>query len=188
MPAWAIALIVVGGVLLICTLWIVITYNVLTRSKIAVDEAFSSMDVQLKKRYDLIPNIVNTVKGYAKHEKETLEQVISMRNLAVAAPNAEAKIKADGELSGAISRLFALAESYPELKADRNFAQLQGTLTGVENEIAASRRYYNAIVKLHNTKVRVFPSNVIARWFKFSTMPMYEVGDAQERANVKVEF
>ena len=188
MSGGIIALIVIGGILLICLLWLAISYNVLTKLKVGVEEAVSAMDVQMKKRCDLVPNFVNTVKGYAKYEKELLENVVKYRNLATSASNSEEKIKADGALSGAITKLFAVAENYPELKADTNFKDLQSTLKEVETEIAASRRYYNAVVKSYNIKVRVFPSNLVANMFKFKSMPMYEIEDKTERANVNVEF
>ena len=146
------------------------------------------MDVYLKKRYDLIPNFVETVKGYAKHESETLEKVIAARNMAVGATTGEERIKNDGVLTGALKSLFAVAESYPDLKANANFAALQRELSDIEDEIAASRKYYNGVIKTYNTKVEMFPGNIVASIFGFKRKPLYEVSDAAERENVKVQF
>ncbi|MBQ5810679.1 MAG: LemA family protein, partial [Clostridia bacterium] len=138
--------------------------------------------------YDLIPNFVETVKGYAKHESETLEKVIAARNMAVGATTGEERIKNDGVLTGALKSLFAVAESYPDLKANANFAALQRELSDIEDEIAASRKYYNGVIKTYNTKVEMFPGNIVASIFGFKRKPLYEVSDAAERENVKVQF
>ena len=136
----------------------------------------------------MIPNLVETVKGYAKHEKETFEAVISARNKAVNATTMEGKIEAENQMSGVLGRLFALAEAYPELKANVNFLDLQNQLKVVEEDIANARRYYNAIVKKFNNKVMVFPSNIVAGLFHFEEQPMFEVENEEERQNVKVQF
>ena len=188
MPVGAIIGLVILGIVLLLVLAFIGIYNGLIKLRTQTEEAFSTMDVYMKKRYDLIPNIVNTVKGYAKHEKETLSQVIELRNKAAGSKTDDDKIKADGELTGAISKLFALAESYPELKADKNFLDLQNSLKGIEDEIANSRKYYNAIVRDYNIKCQAFPSNIVAKMFKFEKKALYEIENVAERNNVKVEF
>ncbi len=183
---------VVAGVLalllIILMIWIISTYNSFVRLKNNIEEAFSTMDVYLKKRYDLIPNLVETVKGYAKHEKETLEKVIAARNACAQAGNMEDKLASEKNLSSVLKQLAVVIEKYPELKADKNFTDLQNTLKQLENEIASSRKYFNGVTKTYNTKREVFPSNIIARWFKFDKKPLFEVDNARERKNVKVEF
>lgn len=146
------------------------------------------MDVYLKKRYDLIPNLVNTVKGYAKHEKETLDAVILARNSAMDASNVKDKVKQENALTSTLKNLFALSENYPELKANANFMSLQEQLQSVEQDIANARKYYNSVVNMLNIKIEMFPSNLIAKWFKFSKRDMFEVSNAIEKENVKVEF
>lgn len=177
-----IALVVILGV------YLVGAYNGFVVSRNKVEEAFSTMDVYLIKRSDLIPNLVETVKGYAKHEKETLENVIKARNSAVSAVSAEDKIKAAGEVSGMLNRLFALAESYPDLKANTNFQDLMAQLKVVEEDIANARKYYNGIVRQYNTSIEVFPANIVANLFKFIKKPLFEVEEESQRKNVKVEF
>ena len=183
---------VVAGVLalllIILMIWIISTYNSFVRLKNNIEEAFSTMDVYLKKRYDLIPNLVETVRGYAKHEKETLEKVIAARNACAQAGNMEDKLASEKNLSSVLKQLAVVIEKYPELKADKNFTDLQNTLKQLENEIASSRKYFNGVTKTYNTKREVFPSNIIARWFKFDKKPLFEVDNARERKNVKVEF
>lgn len=177
--------IVIIAIVLILVLWCVSVYNSLIKLKNQVEEAFSTMDVYLKKRFDLIPNIVETVKGYAKHEAETLEKVIAARNSAVSNDD---KIKAEGAIQGALKNLFAVAENYPDLKANENFSSLQNSLKEIENDIANSRKYYNGVVKTYNIKIEVFPNSLIAGIFKFERKPLFEVADVGERENVKVEF
>jgi LemA protein len=152
-----------------------------------VQEAFSTMDVYLKKRWDLVPNIVETVKGYAKHEKETLENVINLRNSAYDYMSPDAKIDAGEKLKAGISKLIMLAESYPDLKANQNFLNLSSQLTKVEEDIANSRKYYNAVARDINNKVQMFPSNIIAGLFGFKEIKMFDTLEA-ERERVKVEF
>lgn len=146
------------------------------------------MDVYLKKRYDLIPNLVETVKGYAKHESETLEKVVAARNMAQSAGTIEEKIEGEKNLTGTLKTLFAVAESYPDLKANTNFLDLQEQLKSVENDIANARKYYNGVVKQFNNKCEMFPSNILAGIFHFTRKPMFEVDAEEERKNVKVEF
>jgi len=179
---------VILGIIAVLVLWAVSSYNKLVKLKIAVEEAFATMDVYLKKRFDLIPNLVSTVKGYAKHESETLEKVIVARNKAYDSGSMEDKINAENQITGALKSIFALSESYPDLKANQNFISLQNDLKEQENDIANSRKYYNAIVKDYNIKVQTVPTNIIAGIFGFKTKPMFEVTDSTERENVKVEF
>lgn len=180
--------IIIGVIIVLIVIYLVATYNSFISMRNSVEEAFSTMDVYLKKRYDLIPNVVETVKGYAKHESQTLENVISARNSAMSAQNMDEEIAAQGELQKTLGRLFALSESYPDLKANTNFMDLQNQLSEIETEIAQSRKFYNAVVKAFNIKVESFPSNIVASIFKFTRKPLYEVDDVEERQNVKVEF
>ena len=168
--------------------WFAVSYNGFVKIKNGVEEAFATMDVYLKKRFDLIPNLVETVKGYAAHEAGTLEKVISARNQVQSATTVEDKLANENILTGTLRNLFALAESYPDLKANTNFLDLQQQLLKVEDDIANSRKYYNAMVRTFNTKCESFPSLIIANIFKFVKKPMFEVDDESERKNVKVQF
>lgn len=179
---------VIALIAVVIVVWIISARNSFVRLKNNVEEAFSTMDVCLKKRFDLIPNLVETVKGYAKHEKETLDAVISARSKITVASNPNEKAVAEGELTTTLRSLMALTENYPDLKANANFNDLQMQLKNLEVEIANSRKYYNACVKTYNTKVEIFPSNLIAKWFKFERKPLYEVDSPEERKNVKVQF
>lgn len=174
-------------VVIVLILWIIITQNSLISKKMRTENAFADIDVHLVKRYDLIPNIVNTVKGYAKHEKDTLKEVIEARNKAVSAGSVNDKIDADNELTNAIGRLFALTESYPELKANENFLGLQNDLKSIENDLASARKYYNAAAKDYNYMIESIPSNIVAKIFKHTKVNMFSA-DEKERQNVKVEF
>lgn len=184
MPTWAIVLIVV---IVLIILWAIGVQNSLVKKKMIAENAFSDIDVHLVKRYDLIPNIVNTVKGYAKHEKETLEGVISARNKAVSAEGVNAKIDADNEVTEAISKLFALTESYPELKANENFLSLQDDLKTVETELAGARKYYNVAARNYNYAIAVIPNFIVAKIFGHKAMAMFSA-EEEQRKNVKVEF
>lgn len=182
---------VLGGIALIviiCVLWGVVTYNTFIKMRNQIEEAFSTMDVYLKKRYDLIPNLVETVKGYTKHENETLTNVINARNAAMNSKNPEERMQNENALTGTLKSLFAVAEAYPDLKADKHFTELMGELKNVENEIASSRKYYNGCVRQYNTKREVFPSSIIANMKHFEKKPLYEVDSEEERKNVKVQF
>lgn len=179
---------IVGIVILLLAVWLVTSYNGFIKLRNKSEEAFSAMDVSLKKRYDLIPNFVETVKGYAKHESQTLEAVIKARNQAIRSSTPEQKIANDNALSGTLKSLFALTESYPELKANQNFLSLQNQLSRVEEEIAGARRYYNGVVNKYNTKTEMFPGNLVAKLFGFQRKPLYEVNSEAERENVKVSF
>jgi LemA protein len=166
-------------------------YNGLIRLKNRVAEAWADIDVQLKRRHDLIPNLVETVKGYAAHERETLDNVVKARNAAMAARqsgNMEESLKAENALSGTLKSLFALSESYPDLKANQNFLELQRELTDTEDKIQASRRFYNGNVRDFNTKLQVFPTNMFGKMLGFEPSKFFEVGNKQERDNVEVKF
>ncbi len=190
METWMIAVIVVVALAFVLAIayisWYITTKNKFVRLQINTEESFSTMDVYMKKRHDLIPNIVGTVKGYATHEKETLSAVIEARNTAVTATGSE-KMKAEGELTNFVSKLFALSENYPELKADRGFLDLQAELKSIETEIAHSRKFYNANVKAFNTYLRVFPSSIIANKMHLEKQEFFEIDDVQ-RQNVEVKF
>ena len=182
-----IALIVVVVIVMIVA-FIIGVYNKLITLRTRVEEAWSDITIQLKYRADLIPNLVETVKGYAKHEKETFEAVISARNKAVNATTMEGKIEAENQMSGVLGRLFALAEAYPELKANVNFLDLQNQLKSVEEDIANARKYFNGVTRQYNTRIQVFPTNIVAGIFNFTKKPLFEVADEAQRQNVKVSF
>ena len=181
---WLYIIIVIVVIILIAFF---VTYNSFVRLNNKVKEAFSTMDVYLKKRWDLIPNIVETVKGYAKHEKDTLEEVINLRNSVYDKMSDDEKIKANEQLSSGINKIMALAEAYPDLKASENFKDLSNQLAKVEDDIANARKYYNGTVRIYNDKVEMFPSNVVAKICGYKSKNMFEVSEA-ERENVKVEL
>ena len=180
-------IILIAVILVLIVLFVLSSYNSFVRLSNQVKEAFSTMDVYLKKRWDLIPNLVETVKGYAKHEKDTLEEVVKLRSGDYDIMSDDEKINANTKITKGISKIMALAESYPNLKASENFSNLAKELTKTEDEIAQSRKYYNAVVRKLNTKIEMFPSNIIASMFNFKTEKMFEA-DENERKNVKVEF
>ncbi len=188
MGTGSIIILIILAIIVILSIWVISAYNGFIRLRNMVEEAFSTMDVYLKKRYDLIPNLVETVKGYAKHETGTLEKVVEARNFAAGAKTIEGRIQGENMLENTLRSLFALAEAYPDLKANTNFLDLQSQLQRIEDEIANSRKYYNAIVKELNTKIESFPSNIIAGIFNFVRKPMFEVRDEAERDAVKVQF
>ena len=175
------------GIVLILVFMAISIYNRLVKLRINVEEAFSSMDVFLKKRYDLIPNLVETVKGYASHEKETLENVIRARNSAMSATDTEGVIEANNQLAMGLKSIFALAESYPDLKANEGFVNLQNQLSKIEEDISNARLYYNGSVKVYNKSIVVFPNVILAGMMGFVKKPFYEIEEA-ERENVKVSF
>lgn len=179
--------IIIFVVLLLSILFFISTYNSLIVKRNRVKNAWAQIDVQLKKRFDLIPNLVETVKGYAKHEASTLDAVIKARNQYISAGTPEEMMKANTEMTGALSRLFALAESYPDLKANTNFMELQKELTQVEEKIAYARQFYNDTVMIFNNAIQIFPSNIVAGLFGFKEEPYFKA-DETERQNVKVEF
>ncbi|UTR07793.1 LemA family protein [Alkalihalobacillus sp. LMS6] len=180
-------IILIGIVAIIALVWIV-SYNSLVKHRNWVEESWAQIDVQLKRRYDLIPNLVETVKGYAKHEQETLTQVIEKRNK-IAEPNASRneRIEEDAELNGLLRQLFALSESYPELKANEIFLHLQEELSGTENKIAYARQAYNSMVMRYNTKIESFPQNIIASIHSFTRNDMLDIPD-EEKEPVQVRF
>ena len=189
------AILVFFGVILflavIVALFVLVTYNAFVVLKNRVKEAWSDIEVQMKRRYDLIPNLVEVVKGYAAHEKNTLEAVIQARNAAMSnSGSLEDKAKAENALSGTLKSLFALSENYPNLKANENFLELQRELTDTENKIQASRRFYNANVLALNTKLEMFPSNIIGRMFNFVKQEFFKLDESEQAAKqpVKVQF
>ncbi len=184
-------LLIVLGVIAILVIAVIAMYNGIIRLKNRVDEAWSDIDVQLKRRYDLIPNLVETVKGYASHEKETLEKVVQARNAAMSAQSGgDAKKQAEAEnvLSSTLKSIFALSESYPDMKANQNFLELQRELSDTENKIQAARRFYNGNVRDFNTKLQVFPTNIMAGTLGFKAREFFEIGEAKEREAVQVKF
>ena len=181
---WWIILIIVVAVLV---LYVISTYNKLVKSRNKVRDQWAQIDVQLKRRYDLIPNLVETVKGYAKHEKDALEAVIAARSKALSATTPEEEMKADGDVSRALSKLLALTEAYPELKANENFLKLQDSLSETEDKIAYSRQFYNDNAKSYRNLVEMFPSNIVAKLFRFEAMPFFEASAAEKEAP-KVQF
>jgi LemA protein len=183
-----IALWIVLGVVLLLVVWAIASYNTLVALRERVRSAWAQIDVVLKRRHDLIPNLVETVKGYASHERETLERVISARNAAVAAPSAGASIAAENQLTGALRQLFAVAEAYPDLKANTNFMQLQQELAATENQISSSRQNYNSLVQQYNTRMLSFPTNLMAGPFGFTAQPFFEIQDAAQREAPAVKF
>ena len=178
---------IIIAIVVVLLLLVFTTYNGFVKLNNKVEEAFSTMDVYLKKRWDLIPNIVETVKGYAKHEKSTLEEVINLRNSSYDKMNTNDKVETNNKLSQGISKLMAIAESYPELKANENFKDLSSQLTRVEDDIANSRKYYNGTVRIFNDKVQMFPSNIIASIFGYKVKNMFEANEF-ERENVKINL
>jgi len=163
-------------------------YNKLVRARTMVEEGWSGIDVQLKKRHNLIPNLIEVVKGYASHEKETLNQVITARNAAQSATGVPGKKAAEQKLQAAMANIFAIAEAYPDLKANTNFLQLQSELSSIEQDIERARRYYNGTVRENNVMVESFPSNLIAGAFNFHLSDFFEIDNTEERALPKVKF
>jgi len=176
-------------VLGVIVLWLIFTYNGLITSRNRVDEAWSDIEVQLKRRYDLIPNLVNTVKGYASHESGVFEKVTQARTAAMNAGGMPDKLQRENLLSGALKSLFAVAEAYPDLKANQNFMQLQSDLTDTENKIQAARRFYNGNVRDFNTKLQVFPTNMIAGMLNFKSREFFDIDEkGPEGQPVEVKF
>ena len=162
-------------------------YNSFVKLNNKVKEAFSTMDVYLKKRWDLIPNIVEVVKGYAKHEKDTLKEVVELRNSVYDKMDDETKVDTNNKITQGLTKIMALAEAYPDLKADKNFRELQTELSKVEEDIANARKYYNGSIRLYNNKVQMIPSNIVAKLFGYKEEKMFEI-DSLEKENVKVEL
>jgi len=187
MPALIVLLVLLIPVVLVL-LWIVGAYNGLVRLRNQVENAWAQIDVQLKRRHDLIPNLVETVKGYAAHERGTLEAVIQARNIAVSAKGVAERAQAENVLTGCLKSLFAVAEAYPNLKADQSFLRLQEEVTSTENKVAFSRQFYNDSVMTFNTRTEVFPNNVIAGMFHFVRHEFFEVKDEAQREVPQVKF
>jgi len=176
------------GVVVIVFLWFIATYNKLISAKNAADNSWADIDVQLKRRYDLIPNLVETVKGYAGHEKTLFENVTKARTAAMGATTPAEHAAAENALAGTLKTLFAVAENYPELKASQNFMELQGELRDTEDKVQAARRFYNANVRDWNTLVQQFPTNTVANAMKFKTLQFFEIADDAQREAPKVQF
>lgn len=176
------------GVVGVGAIWSIITYNRLVSLKNQVENSWAQIDVQLKRRADLVPNLVKTVKGYAKHERETLNEVTKARTAIMNSGSVKEAAEGENMLQGALKSLFAVAESYPDLKANQNFLQLQEELSGTETKIAATRQYYNDTVMQFNTKIESFPSNLIAKMFQFKEQELFEVADNSERETPDVSF
>ncbi len=184
MGAGVIVLIVILGIVVLIGLM----YNSLVQLRVRADSAWSDIDVQLKRRHDLIPNLVETVKGYAAHEKSVFEDVAKYRSAAMSATTPEQRGQAEGMLTQALRGLFAVAENYPQLQASQEFTQLQGSLNEVENSIQNARRYYNAVVRDLNTRIQSFPTNILAGMFGFQQKQFFQVDAAADRENVAVKF
>ena len=183
-----IALLLIVGVLMVLAVMVIAMYNGLVVTRNQVKNAWSQIDVPLKRRHDLIPNLVETAKGYVKHERETLENITKARNLATQASGAAAAGKAEGELSGALSKFFLVVENYPDLKANQNFLALQEELSSTENKISFARQFYNDIVLNYNNKTEQFPTNIIAGSFGFKRAEFFELTAPAERETPKVQF
>ena len=176
------------GIVVLIGLYVIVIYNSLIRLVTRAKEAWSDIDIQLKRRYNLIPNLVNTVKGYAKHEKDVFEKVTQARSASMQAGSVGDKAAAENQLTSTLKSLFAVAEAYPDLKANQNFLELQRELSDTENKISYARRFYNGNVRDLNIKIQVFPSNIIANLFNFKKMDMFEVNEAEVREAPKVQF
>ncbi|PJE76269.1 hypothetical protein COV04_00080 [Candidatus Uhrbacteria bacterium CG10_big_fil_rev_8_21_14_0_10_48_11] len=176
------------GVVLLVVVFLIVTYNALVRGKTRVGEAWADIDVQLKRRFDLIPNLIETVKGYKRHEAGTLEKVTAARTAILQAKTLEERGKAEGALSRGLQGIFAVAENYPDLKASANFVELQRELTDTEDKIQASRRFYNGLVRDYNIRLKVFPTNLVAGSLGFKAAEFFEIADAAEREPVHVSF
>ena len=182
-----VTLLIILGIIAVLVIFVIMLYNSLVSLRNRIENAWAQIDVQLKRRYDLIPNLVETVKGYASHEQETLEKVIQARNMAVSATGVEGQAQAENMLTGALKSLFAVSEAYPDLKANQSFLQLQEELTGTEGRIAYARQFYNDSVYKYNTKIQSFPAVIIAGMFRFTEREYFETDD-ESRGPVQVEF
>jgi LemA protein len=182
-----VALIIVVALVVLIGLYLVVSYNGLVSLRNRIENAWAQIDVQLRRRYDLIPNLVETVKGYASHERETLDAVVTARNAGMNASSPHDQAAAENQITGALKSLFALSEAYPDLKANQNFAQLQEELTGTEGRIAYARQFYNDTVYRYNTKIQSFPQNVIANSFRFREREYFQADD-ESRGPTQVRF
>lgn len=179
---------IILGIVVILIIAVIGMYNSLVQSKIKVDNAWSQIDVQLQRRFDLIPNFVETVKGYMTHEKETFEKIASLRTSWANANSVSEKAELDNQLSTTLKTIMAVSENYPELKANQNFSELSEELRNTENKISFSRQFYNDTVTMYNTKLQVFPSNIIAGMFNFKARDLFKAESDEARRNVKVDF
>ena len=179
---------IILAIVVILVIAIISMYNGLVSSRVKVDNAWSQIDVQLQRRFDLIPNFVETVKGYMTHEKETFEKIAALRTSWANAESVSDKAKLDGELSTTLKTIMAVSESYPELKANQNFSELSEELRNTENKISFARQFYNDSVTMYNTKLQVFPSNIIAGMFNFTPRDLFKAESDEARKNVKVDF
>ncbi len=179
---------IILAILVVLIIAVIGMYNGLVQSKIKVDNAWSQIDVQLQRRFDLIPNFVETVKGYMAHEKETFEKIAALRTSWADTNSVSEKAKLDNELSTSLKTIMAVSESYPELKANQNFSDLSEELRNTENKISFSRQFYNDAVTMYNTKLQVFPSNIIAGMFNFTARDLFKAESDEARKNVKVDF
>ena len=182
------ALIIILVLIVLAAIILIGMYNSLVQLRVRADSAWSDIDVQLKRRHDLIPNLVETVKGYAAHEKGTFENIAKFRSQAMQATTPADKAQAENQLTGALKSLFAVAENYPELKASEQFTGLQTSLNSIEDNIQNARRYYNAVIRDYNTRVQSFPANIVAGMFGFQTKQFFEVESPEDRQNVQVKF
>lgn len=179
---------IILGIVVVLIIAVIGMYNSLVQSKIKVDNAWSQIDVQLQRRFDLIPNFVETVKGYMTHEKETFEKIASLRTSWANANSVSEKAELDNQLSTTLKTIMAVSENYPELKANQNFSELSEELRNTENKISFSRQFYNDTVTMYNTKLQVFPSNIIAGMFNFKARDLFKAESDEARRNVKVDF
>ena len=179
---------IILAIVVVIALFVIGVYNGLVKARQKVKNAWSQIEVQLQRRFDLIPNLVETVKGYMTHVSETLEKVTALRSSWANATNVEEKANLDNELSGVLKTIMAVSENYPDLKANTNFTELQNSLTETENKISFSRQFYNDTVTMYNTKLEVFPDNIVASMFGFKSEPLFNVDSEEARKNVKVDF
>ncbi|HSL57840.1 MAG TPA: LemA family protein [Acidimicrobiales bacterium] len=182
-----VVLLIILAIVVVLVIFVIMTYNKLVSLRNRIENAWAQIDVQLKRRYDLIPNLVETVKGYASHESETLEKVIQARNMAVSAEGVHDQAQAENMLTGALKSLFAVSEAYPDLKANQSFLQLQEELTGTEGRIAYARQFYNDTVYKYNTQIQSFPAVILANMFRFTEREYFEADD-ESRGPVNVSF
>jgi len=188
LAAILVPIIAVVGIIIVIVLVGIGIYNSIVTLRNRIDNSWSQIDVQLRKRYDLIPNLVETVKGYAAHEKDTLERVIKARGMGIEAKTVEDQSKAENMITSTLKSLFAVAEQYPNLKADQHFTRLMEELNGIESNIAYARQFYNDSVLQYNTRIQTFPGNVFAGWFKFTSRQYFEIEEPEARGPVKVQF
>lgn len=179
---------IILAIVIIIVLFVIRVYNSLVKAKQKVKNAWSQIEIQLQRRFDLIPNLVECVKGYMSHESGVLEKVTALRSSWANATSVEEKADLDNQLSSTLKTIMAVSENYPDLKANQNFADLQNTLKETENKISFARQFYNDTVTMYNTKIAVFPDNIVASMFKFNAEPLFEVDTEEARKNVKIDF